>query len=1051
MRRAIVYKCLKCGEELIYSERPPIVRCHSCNSFYFTSEQGTCLISPELYDKGEKGEIPYEKKEDKVIALKNKWRLMPTSKKCYLFAGIFAAICLLAGLYIYSLPPAIEKSKAYADMDRLWKEFREKNPYSFQVEGLKQYADNSYVAIISEPNEKVKEKELKRLFKSYNCHFKTFKKKIGYDGWLRDVVVSFNDLDPDDVPKFTKKLSKLLYGTDYKAGLMDFSVIPEHTAFSSYDLNQQVTEEELRKWFIEDNEPLVCIEDTTKVRTMTEILADTENNMQVLMSKQPGFVVWVMNIGYCDTKEFSLSARKFSLDSDLIFGAIATSNKVAIIARERCVPIYELPPMREETLRLLAGTDEEELAQSYERTSLLAGKLPGGKDYAPIYLSNELWHTEYGNILNVTDQMLKSWSENGMIDYVDFHYPKPVDWTFDFGVSKDLGVNTLTYNWNTAGVGYIVEDESYNIYALNRTGSLPVSYIPGESEGISDNDPVYKAEQNAYDFFSNLSSPELVKVVQYAAMYQIFRNIGVHLEAKDQYEYIDSVMCVSNDLKNVAHKCLNSLLHFSQSDKEKVANYFKVSLMEKNALPSNPNFGGIPIDDSYVIAGKLNNRDNLIKIFSCVELIMVIDSVHQALNMVSSDRTFMSSFEDFLLDRNAELSYSSGSYGYNSSGLFDFSSTSSDDSHVAHIEQILRLFNTYSFDIQFYNRILGNIDVSTCMDYYLKANKNKSLTWMKCPTIVQSWSLKDSTNSVGGHNLNSKVTSFRVARDLKPGQTRTIEVNGKKIIEISPKDRLTHISDPNYLRRVGRLGNSEIRGGEIPLRARNEVVAAVQHRSARGYNSTDHLSISLDTRKGVSINGKQYQSLEELLTEAGRSLEKGKAEFKQIEIEGLNDAGVDVDVIIDNIAGRMKKGSNTSIPMSCYDFANYTVAYEGDRAVVTIPIKSGSIEFGSTSRVTEAGFGGSSKVNPKLSIKEGRVVFKLPKAYLEEFIKLIREFMAKQRGNWNDFKLKMEMKQRGINPMDCEERTRLKVAKSRKDLLNKYHYDVWIIQEKAIA
>ena len=67
-----------------------------------------------------------------------------------------------------------------------------------------------------------------------------------------------------------------------------------------------------------------------------------------------------------------------------------------------------------------------------EITFLLA-KLPGGKDYAPILLSDELWHTEYGNILNVTDQMLKSWSENGDVEYHTFTYPKPLDWAFNDG------------------------------------------------------------------------------------------------------------------------------------------------------------------------------------------------------------------------------------------------------------------------------------------------------------------------------------------------------------------------------------------------------------------------------------------------------------------------------------------------------------------------------------------------------------------------------------------------------------------------------------------
>ena len=52
--------------------------------------------------------------------------------------------------------------------------------YNLQIEGLKQYDDNSYVAIISEPNENVSEKDLEDFFKSYNCSFTTHKKYIGY-------------------------------------------------------------------------------------------------------------------------------------------------------------------------------------------------------------------------------------------------------------------------------------------------------------------------------------------------------------------------------------------------------------------------------------------------------------------------------------------------------------------------------------------------------------------------------------------------------------------------------------------------------------------------------------------------------------------------------------------------------------------------------------------------------------------------------------------------------------------------------------------------------
>lgn len=1060
IKEPVVYRCPKCNEELIYEQRPSFVHCYNCNSVYRTSEQGNCLIDPELYEKGENGELPFVKKMDYVIALKNKWRMMPAKAKGGIIASIIAFIGLMVGAYIYSLPASIETTKAFADMENVWKEFREKNPYNIQIEGLKCYDDNSYVAIISEPNEKVSEEELNEFFKSYNCSFKTFKKQIGYDGWLRDVVVCFNDLDKDDIPKFSKKLSKILYGTDYKAELMDLDVIPEHTAFSTFDLNSQVTEEELRKWFVEDNEPLVYLEDTTKITNLSELFRANNTEAQILLSKQPGFVVWFTSIGYNDYEKFRIAARKFSIDSDLIFGAIATTDKVAIIARERCVPVYELPPMREETLRLLASTEEDELAQSYERTSLFAGKLPGGKDFAPIYLSDELWHTEYGNILNVTDQMLKSWSENGMIDYVDFDYPKPVNWTFDNGVTGDLGVSQLTYNWNTAGVGYIVEDETYRIYALNRTGSLPVSYIPGESEGVEDNDPVYQAEQKAYDFFSNLSSPELVKVVQYAAMYQIFKNIGVTVNAKNREEYEDNIMVVPNSLKSAANDIIQSLARFSLDDKKKIAEFYDAVVLTETECKSYPEYRGFPIDDSHRICKKVSNLDDFLKLVQCADTYFAVDSVHQALTPLSRDHMLMNCLGAYIIDRHGtDLRYSSDAKLRYDHGIDNFPLVNAllgdqklqpTRSYEEMIADAINQIGSKSYEIQHYNSIVGTMDVSHSKTLYLDANRDKCLTWMKCPTIVESWQLKDSTNAVGGHNLNSRVTSFRVAKDLKPGQTRTIELNGKKIIEVSSKDRMTHISDPNYLRRVGRLGNSEIKGGEIPLRSKAEVVGLTRQRSARGFNTEDHLAIKLDVNSGHTINGKKYSNLEELLKDAGASLEDGKAQFKQIEIDGLKGAGVDVDVFIDGIVGRMRKGSCTSIPLSKYDFAHYTVKYEGEKAIVTIPIKAGVIEFGSTSNVIQAGLGGSSNLKPSITIKDGEVIFKVPKNKLQTFVSMIKEFLEKQKGNWNEFKIKMEMKRRGINPSDCEERTRLKVAKANTNFKCDCG-DVWTIQEKVVA
>lgn len=1071
MKKPTIYICPKCKEELIYDGRPSFAHCDKCNSLYLTSEHGNCLIDQDLYNQGEKGVLPFKKKRDIVVAIKNKWRMMSTKTKSGVLAGLMAIVCIIIGLYVYSLPPAIEMTLAYADMENVWREFREKNPYNIQIEGFKRYEDNSYVVILSEPSENVSEKDLMSFFDSYNCSFTTLKSKIGFDGWLRDVVVSFNDLDENDIPKFSKKLSKLLYGTEYKAAIMNFGVIPEHTAFSSFDLNYQVTEEELRKWFIEDNEQLVNVDDSTEITTLSQSMSSS--GMQMLLSKEAGFVVWVMDIGSQSSEDFKAVARKFSLDSDLILGAISNDNRVAIIGRERCVPIYELPPMRVETLCLLASAEDDELAQSYERTSLYAGKLKGGKDYAPIFLSPQLWHTEYGSTLNVTDQMLKSWSENGMIDYIDFDYPKPVAWAFSEGAMEDLGVRSLTYNWNTDGVGYIVEDDTYCIYAVNRTGSLPVSYIPGDTEGISASDPVYRAEETAYDFFSNLSSPELVKVVQYAAMYQIFHNLDISIPSKDIDE--SQLVEVPDNLKENAYKIIKRIASLDKDTRQKLAEDFdgvKVISYEEYSKSDKYRWGFVmPGRLAAVTLGK--TIGDLYALANYNEYINKIDTLSAVLDDFTDDETLMRSLGNFLTDGNASIEYTSTSTSYNIPNVSNIKipnlnivgslgATNPDPGNVIiklpsfsskedRISYAMACLSRFGYEIQHFYFSVEKTTRDECMESYVNCNGTKCSEWIKCPTVVQSWSLVDSVNQVGGHNLNSKVSRFKVNRELKPGQTRTIEKNGKKIVEVSAADAHSRVGDPAYLRRYGRLADAHIQGKEVPIRPKSIITKEVAQRSARGYNTNDHLAIKLDINSGHTINGKKYSSLEELFKDAGASLEEGKAQFKQIEIDGLKDAGVDVDVFIDGVVGKMRKGSCANIPMSKYDFAHYSVAYEGEKAIVTIPIKAGKIEFGSTSNVIKAGLGGSSDIKPTMNIKGGEVAFKVPKNKLQAFLQLIEEFLAKQKGNWNEFKIKMEMKRRGINPIDCEERTKLKVAKAH--ILNNFNIVdyVWTIQEETIA
>ena len=256
----------------------------------------------------------------------------------------------------------------------------------------------------------------------------------------------------------------------------------------------------------------------------------------VYFSQQPGFVAWAVAKNADIARQVG-DIRQFTLDADLILGALADSSTLVIIGRERQSPLYELPPLQIESILLLASTTEKELSQSLDINDLMAGKMNNGRDWCPTYLSKELENTEFGDLMTITDVLLKDWSERGTIQEGYYRYPEPGYYPFDKPLFRKLGLNELVYNWNTAGAMYAIDCEKndtsnthtlthsrnntfkYTIYTLGRTGSLPVSYFnsPERSQSIG-----YRYESQAYHYFATLGNTDLARVVQYTALYQLF-------------------------------------------------------------------------------------------------------------------------------------------------------------------------------------------------------------------------------------------------------------------------------------------------------------------------------------------------------------------------------------------------------------------------------------------------------------------------------------------------------------------------------------------------
>jgi hypothetical protein len=494
-------------------------------------------------------------------------------------------LCLAALLGLVLTPTAwADAHKTQTD----WARFRAVYPLNMQVIAVSDPDEQGHrTLVISEPPPDVTLDDLKRLSPLLSA-ISAKKSRIGYNGVLTDAVVDLPPVSQSEVDSLVALLSVRLYGTSYKAYALPIADVPPASRLSGLDVS--LTSGQIWNWFVGDNRErragawtaqsgtivlltvligavliyqtirrrrfilavlLVCVGasivgNTAPERevspsagvlrlrslqggpamTLQQIL--DRGALGVYASTERGFIVWCVATDK-DLAKSREQAREFALDTDLVLGGVGANGYVAIVGRERVNLVDALPPLRVETIMLLASADRAELAQSYERKFAFAGRIDDKRmrDWAPIYLSDQLIDTEYGSLLNVTDQMLKSWSMGGEIHYVNFRYPAPPSFSPSAPVVMKAMIEggSVTFNWNTKGAGYAIQQGDFDVYALHRTGALPIDYLAGDDSNMRD------AEDLAYDWFGTLGDANLARVVQYAALYQLFVHFDIHATA----------------------------------------------------------------------------------------------------------------------------------------------------------------------------------------------------------------------------------------------------------------------------------------------------------------------------------------------------------------------------------------------------------------------------------------------------------------------------------------------------------------------------------------
>jgi hypothetical protein len=378
---------------------------------------------------------------------------------------------------------------------------------------------------------------VKALFSTPVASVQTRRHQLGFDGWVEDLVIVVRPSSPEQVKGLADDLALLsvfAFGSAYKAEVEDIARLGP-PKFWEAPPALEVRAEELFAWLLGPNaEALVPLDggDGERLKQRVE-----RKETGTYRTDAPGLIVVLLPAGEAaDLNDYIDDLRRFAIDTDTFLGALRLGDdRVALVGRERTTSFAAMPPLRVETLLLLASSRSAQLAQSYERNRGFAGKLYSGAgslfgwDWAPILLSDVINDTEFGSLLNFTDNMLKGWSESGKIEYKGFTHEKPRQFPFgSTGAFKTLAARTLTYNWNTAGVGFISAKDDVEIFAVRNTGSLPVSYFPeGSQPDQTAKAKLVRAEDAAYKYFSSLRNPMLGRAVQYAALYQVFQAFDV--------------------------------------------------------------------------------------------------------------------------------------------------------------------------------------------------------------------------------------------------------------------------------------------------------------------------------------------------------------------------------------------------------------------------------------------------------------------------------------------------------------------------------------------
>lgn len=652
----------------------------------------------------------------------------------------------------------LEETMAFAQADSVHDQFRKHFRMHYQTIGTATFADSSRILMIAEPAPFFEPDSLERICEKFTHETVRKQVHIGYDGRMTDIMVLFGNTTTENLNNLVTKISKQLYLSDYKPNAIDLKKELKRSYFTRDNLDYQISLAEFDDWFFQAAEVFIDDKDTSKTLTINKMFEQKRKG--VFFSKAPGLVAWCIRRN-SDLINQAGDIRRFALDADLILGALRDSTTLVIIGREREAPLEVLPPLRVETVLLIASISAKELSQSLDINDCMAGKMGDGRDWCPTYLSRELENTELGHLLTITDVLLKDWSESGTIQEACYHYPSPGYFPFDRPLFQKLGINQLVYNWNTANTMYAIDLPEHTIYTLNRTGALPVSYFNSQESHQSVGSSY---ERQAGNYFANCGNTDIVRVVQYTALYQLFMDNGIHYKGM----LLHSVF-PANKPYLLAKPCRNLLDLFKNMDDSQIQQFADtLARIHFDAYGQKQvNKQMADNENRYNFTYTEENRRDIYQDVNQRQKQMLISEMQGV-------RSMLKGLSEENLGKLARyLSYPRGT------------TINSQESYNRMLQA--RKVNNLLRTIGKNNLKLIGLDLAKIKDYYVGSLSKSGGRYLKTPSVIITYNDMVTT---GGHNISSRISRVGSTTNYKAtggsGGTHTYPAPTSKPVTTQP-------------------------------------------------------------------------------------------------------------------------------------------------------------------------------------------------------------------------------------------------------------------------